>query len=91
MNPIQHHPQSAQQKQSPQVVAHDHLTASIDHVEISVLAAKLYALEAANKAGIPKTIFRTENTSGWWHINPDSKLLSKAEVLVTILPAQYFH
>jgi hypothetical protein len=61
-----------------------------DRIDTSVLAAKLHAARAADETMMPQTIFRTPDTSGWWHTNCHARVLTKAEVFATILPARYF-
>lgn len=63
---------------------------NLDRLDSSVLTAKLRAAASANESMLPQTIFRTPNASGWWHTNCFSRLLNKAEVFATILPARYF-
>lgn len=61
-----------------------------DRLDTSLLAAKLYAKRGADTSSLPQTIFRTPETSGWWHTHCHARVLDKAEVFVTILPARYF-
>lgn len=61
-----------------------------DSIDTSLLAAKLYAKRRADASSLPQTIFRTPDTAGWWHTHYHARLLAKAEVFVTILPARYF-
>lgn len=50
------------------------------------------AKRAANQHGLPQTVFRTEDTAGWSHTNPFSRVLGQCttEVFVTALPGRYF-
>ena len=61
-----------------------------DRIDTSLLAAKLHAVRSADETMLPQTIFRTPDTSGWWHTNCHARVLAKAEVVATILPARYF-
>jgi len=36
------------------------------------------------------TVYRTSDTHGWAYTDPISRVLHKAEVFVTILPARFF-
>lgn len=62
-----------------------------DRLDTSLLAAKLHAKRSADESRVPQTIFRTPHTDGWWHTHSFARLLEKAEVFATILPACYFH
>jgi hypothetical protein len=62
-----------------------------DRLDTSLLAAKLHAKRSADESSVPQTIFRTPHTDGWWHTHSFARLLEKAEVFATILPACYFH
>lgn len=61
-----------------------------DRLDTSLLAAKLYAKRGADASSLPQTIFRTPETAGWWHTHCHARVLEKAEVFATILPARYF-
>lgn len=61
-----------------------------DSIDTSLLAAKLYAMRGADSSWLPQTIFRTPETAGWWHTHCHARVLEKAEVFATILPARYF-
>jgi hypothetical protein len=61
-----------------------------DRLDTSLLAAKLYAMRGADTSWLPQTIFRTPETAGWWHTHCHARVLEKAEVFATILPARYF-
>lgn len=61
-----------------------------DRIDTSLLAAKLYAARSADETMLPQTIFRTPDTSGWWHTHCHARVLGKAEVFATVLPARYF-
>jgi hypothetical protein len=61
-----------------------------DSIDTSLLAAKLYAKRGADSSSLPQTIFRTADTAGWWHTHCHARVLEKAEVFATILPARYF-
>ena len=61
-----------------------------DRLDTSLLAAKLYAKRSADESSMPQTIFRTVDTSGWWHTHAFARVLEKAEVFATILPARFF-
>lgn len=61
-----------------------------DRIDTSLLAAKLHAVRSADETMLPQTIFRTPDTSGWWHTHCHARVLTKAEVFATILPARYF-
>jgi hypothetical protein len=65
-------------------------SANLDRLDTSLLVAKLHAARSADKFMIPQTIFRTPDTSGWWHTNSLARVLTKAEVFATILPSRYF-
>jgi len=67
-----------------------HRSPNIDRLDTSLLAAKLYAKRGADASSLPQTIFRTPQTAGWWHTHCHARVLEKAEVFVTILPARYF-
>ncbi|QJE03700.1 hypothetical protein HH212_26765 (plasmid) [Massilia forsythiae] len=64
--------------------------ASVYSCEVPLLAARLGAMRAADETGLPMTVFRTADTHGWAYTNPISRVLHKAEVFVTILPARFF-
>ena len=59
--------------------------------ETGLLVAKLHAAHSADEFMLPQTIYRSPDSSGWWHTNSLAPLLAKAEVFATILPARYFH
>jgi hypothetical protein len=63
---------------------------NLDRLDTSLLVAKLHAARSADEFCLPQTIFRTAETSGWWHTNSLARVLDKAEVFATILPARYF-
>jgi len=67
-----------------------HRSPNTDRLDTSLLAAKLYAKRGADSSGLPQTIFRTADTAGWWHTHCHARVLEKAEVFATILPARYF-
>ena len=58
--------------------------------EVPLLAARLSAMRAADEHGLPMTVYRTAETHGWAYTNPISRVLHKAEMFVTILPARFF-
>lgn len=64
--------------------------AAVYSCEVPLLAARLSAMRAADEHGFPMTVYRTEETHGWAYTNPMSRVLNKAEVFVTILPARFF-
>jgi hypothetical protein len=61
-----------------------------DRLDTSLTAAAEHAARSADEFMIPQTIFRTPETSGWWHTNTFASVLSRAEVFATILPARFF-
>jgi len=64
--------------------------AAVYSCEFPLLAARLSAMRAADEHGLPMTVYRTADTHGWAYTNPISRVLHKAEVFVTILPARFF-
>lgn len=58
--------------------------------ETPLLAARLAAMRAADSTGLPQTVYRGEQSCGWWHTNSLARLLYKTEVFVTLLPRRYF-
>jgi hypothetical protein len=64
--------------------------AAVYSCEVPLLAARLSAMRAADEHGLPMTVYRTKETHGWAYTNPISRVLNKAEVFVTILPARFF-
>lgn len=49
-----------------------------------------HAQYAADKYCLPQTIFRNEDTRGWWHTNPFASVLGSADVYMTVLPERFF-
>lgn len=49
------------------------------------------ATRAATSIGLPQTVYRNADSAGWWHTNPFARLLDRAELALTMLPANYFH
>lgn len=58
--------------------------------ETPLLAARLAALRAADSTGLPQTVYRGEQSCGWWHTSSVARLLYKTEMFVTVLPRNYF-
>lgn len=52
----------------------------------AVAAAK----RASDEYALPQTVFKNEDTCGWWHTNPLSTALKGAQVVMTVLPSRYF-
>lgn len=63
---------------------------NLDRLDTSLLVAKLHAKRSADEFCLPQTIFRTSDSAGWWHTNSLARVLEKAELFATILPARYF-
>lgn len=63
---------------------------NLDRLDTSLLAAKLHAERSADEFVMPQTIFRSLDSSGWWHTNPFASVLRNSEIFVTILPERYF-
>ena len=59
------------------------------HIKLSQALESAQA--AADKYGLPQTVFKTPETCGWSNTNPFSSVLAKADVHATILPANFFH
>lgn len=49
-----------------------------------------HAEREADRSMIPQTIFRNEDSAGWWHTNPFASLLKRSEVYMSVLPSRYF-
>jgi len=64
--------------------------AAVYSCEFPLIAARLSATRAAEEQGLPMTVYRTSDTHGWAYTDPISRVLDKAEVFVTILPARFF-
>ena len=60
-------------------------------METSVHEAISHAEGIANSSMLPQTVYRNEDSGGWWHTNALAPLLAKAELNVTILPVRYFN
>lgn len=58
--------------------------------EITLFSAINHATRAADKFVLPQTVYRDNESAGWWHTNPLSSRLEKAEVALTILPECFF-
>ena len=52
--------------------------------------AERHAREVADQCGLPQTLYRNSDSSGWWHTNALATLLGKAEIFMTVLPTRYF-
>jgi len=72
------------------VAAYTGRSAAVYSCEVPLLAARLSAMRAADEHGLPMTVYRNANTHGWAFTNPIARVLHKAEVFVTILPARFF-
>lgn len=59
--------------------------------EVKQGVAVAHAAQKANDFGLPQTVYRTEETSGWANTNPLSNNLRNAEVFVTMLPDRFFN
>lgn len=57
----------------------------------TIAEAEAHASICASQCGLPQTIYRNADSSGWWHTNALAPLLNKAELHMTVLPARYFH
>jgi hypothetical protein len=64
---------------------------SDDPCEHPLEAAILDAALAADGSWLPQTVYRNSTTSGWTSLCNGSRVLERSEVLVTILPKQYFN
>ena len=58
--------------------------------EVKQGVAVAHAAQVANDYGLPQTVYRNSDTSGWSHTNALANLLSSASVFVTTLPKNYF-
>lgn len=45
---------------------------------------------AADRHGLPQTVYRDQDSGGWWHTNALAPRLTRAEVAFTALPTRYF-
>lgn len=54
------------------------------------ISIRVYAESMADKFCLPQTIFRNDDTGGWWHTNSLASVLQSSEVYVTVLPERYF-
>lgn len=85
--------QAQQQNETALEIAADETcrrSPNLDRLDTSLLVAKLHAKRSADEFCLPQTIFRTAESGGWWHTNSLARVLDKAEVFATILPARYF-
>lgn len=64
--------------------------AAVYSCEFPLVAARLAAMRAADEHCLPMTVYRNADTHGWAFTNPIARVLHKAEVFVTILPARFF-
>lgn len=50
------------------------------------------AREAADKFGLPQTVFLSPDTNGWWHTHSLARILSMPTTVVhvTMMPARYW-
>lgn len=48
------------------------------------------AAKQADRIGLPLTIYKAENTCGWWFTNSLSAWLRGAKLHATVLPFNYF-
>jgi hypothetical protein len=64
--------------------------AAVYSCEFPLVAARLAAMRAADEHCLPMTVYRNADTHGWTFTNPIARVLHKAEVFVTILPARFF-
>jgi uncharacterized protein YkwD len=71
-------------------VAYTGRAAAVYSCEVPLLAASLSAKRAADEHCLPMTVYRNADSHGWAFTNPISRVLHKAEVFVTILPARFF-
>lgn len=44
----------------------------------------------STQGSMPQTVYRDDESGGWWHIHAFAQRLNKAEVHTTFLPANYF-
>lgn len=67
-------------------------TPNLDRLDTTVSEAVLEAYHWSWHAGLPYTLFRSADTSGWaYGTEGASRLVRAEEVLVTILPPAYFN
>lgn len=59
-------------------------------MQITLTKANQIAQRAANKYGLPQTVYMTKDTYGWANTNPLSPILRDAKVACTWLPSNYF-
>lgn len=59
-------------------------------METTKLEAEQAASRMANMSGLPQTVYRNENSGGWWHINSLAPILGRADVYITVLPINFF-
>lgn len=58
--------------------------------DTSLASATVHAETMADDTGLPQTVYRNENSGGWWHTNSLADLLRNADVFMTALPKRYF-
>lgn len=66
-----------------------HLSCSVDTFPLE--SAIESAIHTADKLWLPQTVYRNQETCGWYHTNSSATVLGRSEVHATFLPKCYFH
>jgi hypothetical protein len=64
---------------------------STDPLDTKLPEAIARAQHYADMTSIPQTVYRNEESAGWWHTHSFANLLKSAELHVTFLPYYYFN
>jgi len=59
-------------------------------LDVRLESAVACAMAAADRIGLPQTVYRDADSGGWWHTNSLAPRLERAELHATYLPANYF-
>lgn len=74
----------------------DRSARSVDHLSSAAadgaarLTAQFLAVRVADENGIPQTVYRNADTSGWTHANAVDLASANVGAYITILPRRFF-
>ena len=61
------------------------------NVETTLENAIEQAKSCADQSMLPQTVYRSQESVGWWHTSTGANILLTSELFVTILPNRFFH